>query len=261
MTFLLLNMTAFFLISFCMLPLWWLGLKTNNAGVVDIFWSLLVGLAALYFIVMTEGTGIKVFLIALAIMIWALRLSFYIFYRHIKNPKEDKRYASLKEKWGDEAKGKMLKFYLQQGAGALLFAWPALFVGMNPTKGLLFIEGIGFFIILAGIVGETFADVQLLQFKADPENKGKVCRLGLWNYSRHPNYFFEWCVWVGMALYACGSPWGWVALICPISMYYFLNHVTGIPLAEAESLKSRGEEYEAYQKEVSVFFPWIRRSL
>ena len=100
-----------------------------------------------------------------------------------------------------------------------------------------------------------FTVIDLPNFKADPANKGAVCRVGLWGWSRHPNYFFEWLIWVSFAVFALGSPWGWVGICCPILMLYFLLRVTGIPATEAHAVRSRGEAYRQYQREVSAFVP------
>jgi steroid 5-alpha reductase family enzyme len=110
---------------------------------------------------------------------------------------------------------------------------------------------------LAGIGGEAVADAQLRAFKAHPASKGRVCAFGLWKYSRHPNYFFEWVVWIGYAVFALGSPWGWAGLASPLLMLFFLLRVTGIPPSEARALATRGDEYRDYQRRTSVFVPWF----
>jgi steroid 5-alpha reductase family enzyme len=99
----------------------------------------------------------------------------------------------------------------------------------------------------------------LHRFKANPANRGRTCQAGLWRYSRHPNYFFEWVVWVGFFVFALGSPWGWTAVASPIVMLYILLFVTGVPAAEAASLRSRGDEFRAYQHTTSTFVPWLRK--
>jgi steroid 5-alpha reductase family enzyme len=106
-------------------------------------------------------------------------------------------------------------------------------------------------------VGEVIADSQLEGFKGAPGNRGKVCEVGLWAYSRHPNYFFEWLMWVGYALVALFShPWGWVAFLSPLLMLWLVTKVTGIPPTEAQSLRSRGDAFRDYQRRVSPFVPW-----
>jgi steroid 5-alpha reductase family enzyme len=107
--------------------------------------------------------------------------------------------------------------------------------------------------------GEALADRQLESFKRDPQNRGRVCDVGLWRYSRHPNYFFEWLIWLSYALYASTSPAGWAAWIAPALILYFLLRVTGIPATEAQALRSRGDAYRRYQARTSPFVPWFRR--
>ncbi|MGE3509911.1 MAG: DUF1295 domain-containing protein, partial [Vicinamibacterales bacterium] len=103
------------------------------------------------------------------------------------------------------------------------------------------------------------ADLQLRRFKASPRRGSRTCRDGLWRYSRHPNYFFEWLVWVAYALFAAASSWGFVAFACPVVMLYLLFRVTGIPATEAQALASRGDDYRDYQATTSAFVPWRPR--
>jgi steroid 5-alpha reductase family enzyme len=107
--------------------------------------------------------------------------------------------------------------------------------------------------------GELTADMQLEAFKQRPGTSGRTCRDGLWRYSRHPNYFFEWLIWCAFFLVALPAPWGATAVICPAMMLYFLFRVTGIPATEAQALRTRGEDYRKYQATTSVFVPWFPR--
>ena len=107
-----------------------------------------------------------------------------------------------------------------------------------------------------GVAGESLADWQIARFKADPAYKGRTMDRGLWRYSRHPNYFFEWIVWCSYFLFAWSSPYGWVTIYCPLLMYYLLTRVTGVPMAEEQALRSRGAEYREYQERTNAFFPW-----
>ena len=109
---------------------------------------------------------------------------------------------------------------------------------------------------LLAMLGESAADVQLNRFRSDPANKGKTCRVGLWKYSRHPNYFCEWLVWLAYFIYALGSPGGWIAVYAPALMYLFLTKVTGIKATEEHAVRSRGEDYREYQRTTNAFFPW-----
>jgi steroid 5-alpha reductase family enzyme len=109
------------------------------------------------------------------------------------------------------------------------------------------------------VAGEYLADHQLARFRADPANGGRTCRSGLWRYSRHPNYFFEWLHWFTYVALAAGSRLAWVALSGPLVMYVFLRWVSGIPFTEAQALRTRGEDYRDYQRRTSMLFPWPPR--
>jgi steroid 5-alpha reductase family enzyme len=132
---------------------------------------------------------------------------------------------------------------------------------VHNREEMIWIEWTALGLWLIGIAGESVADYQLKQFKADPANKGKTCDAGLWNYSRHPNYFFEWLIWVSYFVFALGSPFGWVSLIAPLLMIYFLLKVTGIPATEEQALKTKGEAYRRYQQTTSAFIPWFKKPL
>ncbi|MBV8853549.1 MAG: DUF1295 domain-containing protein, partial [Sinobacteraceae bacterium] len=99
----------------------------------------------------------------------------------------------------------------------------------------------------------------LARFRANPAHRGKTCRAGLWRYSRHPNYFFEWLHWFSYVAFAVGAPLGWLALAGPLLMYVFLRYVSGIPYTEAQALRTRGDDYRDYQRRTSMLFPWPPR--
>jgi steroid 5-alpha reductase family enzyme len=151
-------------------------------------------------------------------------------------------------------------FFEFQALLDVVLSLPMLIAAMNPAPGVGVLELTGIGLWLVAVAGESIADAQLATFKRDPAKKGRVCRRGLWNYSRHPNYFFEWFVWVAWAAYALASPWGWLGLMSPVMMLLFLYRVTGIPATEAQALRSRGREYEEYQRTTSAFVPWFRRT-
>ena len=107
------------------------------------------------------------------------------------------------------------------------------------------------------VAGESIADRQLAAHRGNPSNRGKTCRSGLWRYSRHPNYFFEWLHWFAYVFLAVGLGAGWVAasLVGPAVMLAFLYRVTGIPYTEAQALRTRGDDYADYQRTTSAFIP------
>jgi steroid 5-alpha reductase family enzyme len=148
-------------------------------------------------------------------------------------------------------------FFELQALIAVVFSLPFLLAAGNPSPRLGVLEILGLALALLATVGEATADWQAQRFKRDPGNSAAVVNVGLWRYSRHPNYFFESLVWWGFCIAALDSPWGWITLVCPLFMLYFLLRVTGIPLTEKHSLESRGEAYREYQRTTSRFIPWF----
>ena len=136
-----------------------------------------------------------------------------------------------------------------------MFASPLYFAAQNSSPGLGVTDFLGIAIWILAIGGESLADRQLAAFKSDPENRGGVCRRGLWAWSRHPNYFFEWTHWFAYVLIGWNAPNGWLSLLGPIIMRFFLVKITGIPPTETRALEGRGAEYRRYQREVSAFLP------
>ena len=110
---------------------------------------------------------------------------------------------------------------------------------------------------MLSILGEYVADKQLSSFKSNISNQGKVCQIGLWRYSRHPNYFFEWIHWWSYVLLNLGSNNIWISLSGPLLMLFFLIKVSGIPFSEQQSLKSKGIEYKRYIETTNMFFPGL----
>jgi len=192
--------------------------------------------------------------------VWACRLGLYLFFTRIWQQPEEGRYQQLRKEWKRNINFKFLLFFEFQALLDVVLSVPFLVAALNPPPELSFLEIAGLATWAVAMVGEAIADTQLNRFKKNPANKGKTCQVGLWNYSRHPNYFFEWLIWVAWFLFALGSPHGWVAVICPLLMLYFLFNVTGIPATEAQALRSRGEDYRRYQQTTSVFVPWFKKS-
>ncbi|MCC6758418.1 MAG: DUF1295 domain-containing protein [Candidatus Omnitrophica bacterium] len=252
---------GFLLAAALMFVFWVLSLLINNAGFVDIGWALSLVLLAVFYAVKGDGFLLRSALIVLMVSVWGLRLSILLVTRMTREKREDRRYQKIREDWKPNVEWKFLALFEVEALLALVLSVPFLLIAVNGRPELQAIEIIGVFIWLAGFAGETIADEQLKKFKNDPSNKGKTCDTGLWYYSRHPNYFFEWLMWVGYFVFALGSPWGWVAAVCPFIMYHFLINVTGVPFAEAQSLISRGEEYRRYQQSTSMFVPLPKRKI
>ncbi len=147
-------------------------------------------------------------------------------------------------------------FLMVQGLVALGLAASMGLAARNPAPfGALDVAAIA--VLAVAIVGEAVADAQLRRFKADPANRGRICDSGLWAWSRHPNYFFEWLGWVAYPLFALSGlwPWGWLALSGPALMYWTLRHASGVPPLEAHMIRRHGAAFAAYASRVPAFFP------
>jgi steroid 5-alpha reductase family enzyme len=239
---------------------WLVALRINNLGIVDIAWSFGFLPIAIFFAAMAHGDPTQRWLIASMAGLWSLRLGTHVGVRVISHhPQEDVRYGKLRADWGAKLKSKTFWFFQFQAvilAGlSTIFLLPCL----NEKHGITPLEWAGVAVWLVAVAGESLADHQLKQFKSRPENKERICQAGLWNYSRHPNYFFEWLVWVGFFLFAWDSPGGCFTVLCPGLMLFFLLRVTGIPLTEELSLKSKGDAYREYQQTTSAFVPWFKK--
>ena len=246
--------------SVVMWLMWLLQLRTGNAGVVDAAWALSIGALAVLACTLGEGWRGRRLAIALVMGLWSARLGIHLLRDRVIGRAEDGRYSALRREWGASVRLRMLWFFQVQAMAAVFFALPAFVASANPAPAFSSIEGLALFLWCAAFVGEIVADRQLERFKADPANRGRTCQDGIWRYSRHPNYFCEWIMWVAYALFALSSPLGVVALLCPVAMLYLLLRVTGVPLAEQQALRSRGDEYRRYQHTTNAFFPWRPRT-
>ena len=232
----------------------------NNAGIVDIFWSYGFIPVAAAGAVLGGGNLARSVLLLFMVTVWAARLGTYLLIRVAKHhPEEDGRYAALRTQFPRHTWAMFFGFFEAQAVLIALLSVPFVVVFINPHGGIGFFEIAGAALWLLALAGETAADAQLNRFRADPANKGKTCRAGLWKFSRHPNYFCEWLVWVAYFVYALGSPGGWMAVYAPALMYLFLTKITGIKATEEHSVRSRGEEYREYQRTTNAFFPWFPR--
>jgi steroid 5-alpha reductase family enzyme len=240
-----------------------LGRRLRNFSVVDVGWAGNFALLALLWGSLAAGLPARRLLVGAMYALWGLRLAAHLGARIVGAPEEG-RYADLRLRWGADGEraleARMYRFYLLQAVLDVLLALPLLIALANPAPVLLPLEWLGAAIWAVGLAGETLADLQLGAFKRSGQPPHAVCERGLWRYSRHPNYFFEWLVWVGYATVALASPpWGYAAVAMPALMLYFLLRVTGIPATEAQALRSKGEAYRDYQRRTNAFVPGPRR--
>jgi steroid 5-alpha reductase family enzyme len=237
------------------LVLWAIQQRTRNAGIVDVGWALSFALVAALFAVRATVPPQSWLPLALVVMAWSARLTLYLIARGAARSPEDGRYAELRARWGARAPLRFFVFFQAQAAltGVLSLAFVVPFVAAPRSAGWL---AVGAGVSVFGLLAEALADAQLARFKRDPDNRGKVCEAGLWAYSRHPNYFFEWCVWVGYAVYGIAlGAWGLIALVPQAIILGSLMGVTGIPPTETQAIRSKGDAYRDYQKRVSKFVP------
>jgi steroid 5-alpha reductase family enzyme len=240
-----------------MFIVWLWAKKIRNAGVVDIFWSFNFPIIALLLLGLAAAPLSRRLLICGMVILAGSRLGRHLFIRITRHIHEEEgRYQQLRKEWAPHPDRKFFWFFQAQAASNVFLAIPFFIITANTSATLSCWEIAGAVLWLIAVTGESAADRQLAAFKQDPANKGRVCDKGLWNYSRHPNYFFEWLMWMAYFIFALGSPYGWLAIISPLVILWLLLKVTGIPMTEEQSIRSKGDAYRAYQQRVSVFIPW-----
>ena len=250
-------------LSVLMAGAWLVQQRTGNSGWVDTIWTFslgLVGAAGALWPVTDTAPNARQWLVAALVAIWSLRLGLHIAVR-TAGITDDPRYAAFAREWGVDSPRRMFVFLQNQGFGSIPLVFSIFVAAHFPSDLLRSQDYLGALLLLVGIAGEALADAQLKRFRIDQANRGRVCDIGLWRWSRHPNYFFEWFGWLAYPAIAISAddplsyPWGWAALLAPSFMYWILVHVTGIPPLEAQMLRSRGAGYRDYQSRTSMFFP------
>lgn len=240
---------------------WWIALRIDNLGIVDIAWSYAFAPVAIYYALVTDGDVLRRWIMAGLVCGWSLRLGTHLCIRVMgHHPREDVRYAEMRKRWQNRFKLQVFLFFQAQAVLIVLLSVPFLLCCWNDAPGISSWEISGIIVWIISFSGETLADWQLKQFKRESKDSHAVCRRGLWNYSRHPNYFFEWLVWVSFFLFALGSPGGCLTIYCPALMLFFLLRVTGIPLTESLAVARKGDAYRDYQRTTSPFVPWFKRT-
>ena len=245
-----------------MLGLWLWGRRTANMAWVDVGWA---GAFALVIAAWTIGFGTPRGAVPLAIVVvaWSLRLAIHLATDRVIGHPEEGRYVELRRRWSKDGSADRAFFVFYQAQALLVavlasaFVLPWLVAPHDDARRHL--RWIALPLAVIAILGEALADAQLRAWKQDPAHRGQVCDVGLWAVSRHPNYFFEWLIWVAYLVWSLAYPWGAIATLAPVIMIAALFKVTGIPATEAQSLRSRGDAYRAYQRRVSAFVPWFPR--
>jgi steroid 5-alpha reductase family enzyme len=243
-----------------MILIWLWAYSIKNAGVVDIFWAFNFTLIAGIIWMLADGYADRKNMICLLAGLWSLRLGIYLLIRvgsHLKE--EEGRYKALRQEWAPNSNLKFFVFFQMQAISNIFLATPFFLIALNTSTPLGLIEETGAGMLFISIIGEGLSDWQLKHFKKDPSNKGKVCQYGFWNYSRHPNYFFQLMIWVSVFIISLASPYGWVSIVCPLTIGFLIFRVTGIPMTEEQAVRSRGDLYREYQRTTSAFVPWFKK--
>ncbi|MBK7643049.1 MAG: DUF1295 domain-containing protein [Planctomycetes bacterium] len=246
------------LAALAMGALWLVQRRTRDATTVDVAWAALLGVMAVLYALLGDGLPARRLLVALLVAGATWRLALHLWFDRARKGVEDGRYAALRAKWGTAAQRNFFWFFQAQALLDVLLSLPFLLAcaSSTPLGGL---DLVALLLWAVAICGEALADAQLAAFKAEPAQRGRTCRRGLWSVSRHPNYFFQWLLWCSYALLALSAPMGWIGLASPVLMLVLILCVTGIPPTEAQALRTRGEDYREYQRTTSAFVPWFRK--
>jgi steroid 5-alpha reductase family enzyme len=244
---------AWLVSAVAMVATWAFAMRVRNIGYVDVAWAGLMAIAAVLVATLSDGSILARALVAAMGGLWGARLCLYLL-RRVAGEDEDGRYRALRDAWS----GSPLRFFVffqMQALVVALFSLPFIAAAGNPEGRLDGWMAAAIVVWVVAVAGEWLADRQLSIHRRNPANRGVTCRSGLWGWSRHPNYFFEWLHWFAYVLLAVGAPHAWLAWIGPLVMLAFLYRVSGIPWTEQQALRSRGDDYRRYQREVSAFIP------
>lgn len=239
---------------------WVMQNTTGNNGWADVFWPFGVGVIGITAVLASNDmvSPARKYLVVALLAAWSLRLGGHIFLRTL-NRHDDPRYTRLRKQWGVGANSRMFFFLQSQAFAGIILIISIYIAAARPDVELEFPDYLGALIMLVALAGEAIADWQLKRFAGNPANRGKICDVGLWRWSRHPNYFFEWLGWTSYVLIAADFDGdylhGWLTLAAPVLMYVLLRHVSGVPPLEEHMIASRGNAFRDYQRRTSIFFP------
>jgi steroid 5-alpha reductase family enzyme len=238
--------------------LWLIYLKKRNAAIVDLGWAIGLTLMGLTHNLSRSTLSTDRLLASVLVLLWGLRLGGYIFWTRLRLGKRDARYESLHSRSNIPVPLYFLIHFLIQACFQSAVGFLFIFTASSEITRSIWGK-LGLFLWCIGYAGSIIADAQLHRFRTNAENRGKVCQAGLWNYSRHPNYFFEILLWFGFSLIGLSTRLGWLGLASPITLLLTMKLITG-PISERQSLKSKPEDYGRYQKTTSMIIPWFKKN-
>lgn len=235
--------------------LWSLQRRTGDAGVIDVAWGAGLAAGAVLFALTGDGAPLRRALLVVVAALPALRLAVHLLLDRVLGGDEDGRYRALRAAWGARFQSRLYLFYAAQALALVVLVSGYSVVAANPAEAPGVWDVAALAVAAVSLCGEALADRQLALFRRDPSRRGQVCHDGLWRFSRHPNYFFQWLLWFAPVLLAVGAEGAFITWIAPALMLVLLLRVTGIPPTEAQALRSRGEAYRAYRRTTSAFVP------
>ncbi len=240
-----------------MIAAWGTQRAVNNGGWVDVFWTFGSGAACVAAAMWPEdaASSSRQMLVAVLGAIWSLRLGIYVMSR-VAGHSEDTRYAQFREEWGAKFQINMFWLVIVQAPATALLSVSIFVAAHGGSAELGWSDGFGAAILLIAIAGEGIADEQMRQFKKQGQY-GAIMDKGLWAWSRHPNYFFEWLGWLAYPMigFDAAIPSTWATWIAPVVMFIVLRFGTGVPALEKSMLLSRGDKFREYQSRVGIFIP------
>ena len=236
---------------------WIYSVVRKDVSIVDSLWSLFFLALATIYALASQTLSVRGWLVLALVAIWAVRLSVYIAVRNHGQP-EDYRYQTIR---ANNDPGFWFKsFYivfLLQSTLAWIISLPLLAAVTSHTElGLL--DALAVLLFAIGFVFEAGGDHQLSRFKADPANTGKVLNSGLWQFTRHPNYFGNSCIWWSFYMFAVASG-AWWSIIAPLLMTFLLLKVSGVAMLE-RTIVDRRPEYTEYMQQTNAFIPGPKKS-
>jgi len=254
----LLQFSAFIVIGLAVV-LWLFSLVIRDVSIVDSFWSIMImvaGIGYLYMAADSEAYSLheRHIVVTALLIFWAVRLSAYISMRN-RGHEEDARYQEIRRNNEPHFEFKSLYIvFLLQAVLALVVSLPLMSV-VTVSAPVNIIDYVALCLWCFGMFFEVVGDMQLKRFKSNPDNKGKVLDTGLWRYTRHPNYFGEFCIWWAFYLFAIAGGGYW-SIVSPILMSLLLLKVSGVSLLEKD-ISERRPAYQRYRETTNAFFPWF----
>lgn len=231
-----------------------LALILKDNSIVDIFWGLGFVVVTVFSLWHSGSIDFKKILVSSLVLVWGLRLSVHIYMRN-RGRGEDFRYANWRRIWKNFVLRSFLQVFMLQGFFMLVIVWPVLHINFGASVGFGMIDVAGLVIFLTGFLFESVGDYQMVAFKKDPANAGKIINTGLWKYTRHPNYFGEALLWWGIWLMAVPVVDGIYTVLSPLVITLLLRYVSGVPMLE-KKYEGRAD-WEEYKIKTPVFVPFL----